>query len=221
MIIETSKIKLYYEKQGSGKPLILLHGNGEDHNIFNKAIAILKKHFTVYAIDTRGHGQSSSVTTLHYQDMADDIYELIGALHLEKPIVYGFSDGGIVALLLAIKHPALLSNIIVSGVNVSPKGLKRKWYYIFRLVHFFTRSKTMELMLQEPHITNQQLHSITIPVTITAGSKDMISLSHIRAIASAIEQSTLTILEGESHASYVVDSEKIANIIIDACRDRT
>ena len=97
MIQQTSKINLYYEKTGTGVPLIMLHGNGEDHTIFNKATAVLKKHFTVYAIDTRGHGKSSPVDELHYEDMANDVYEFICKLNLEKPIVYGFSDGGILS----------------------------------------------------------------------------------------------------------------------------
>ena len=53
MILETSEVKLYYEKCGNGQPLIMLHGSGEDCTIFNKAISVLKNHFTVYAIDTR------------------------------------------------------------------------------------------------------------------------------------------------------------------------
>lgn len=217
MIMETTKVQLYYEKYGKGKELILLHGNGEDHKIFKKAITILKQHFTVYAIDTRGHGQSSSVTSLHYQDMADDIYDFICSNHLDKPIVYGFSDGGIVALLLAIQYPSLLSNIIVSGVNTSPNGLKRRWLYLYKIIYFVTRSKTMKVMLQEPCITKEQLQQIIIPVTITAGSKDMIKVSHIQNIADTIKQSTVKILVGQTHASYVVDSEEIATIIMEAC----
>ena len=52
--------EIYYEKIGTGKPLILLHGNKEDHTIFNKLTASLKNSFTVYSIDSRGHGKSSS-----------------------------------------------------------------------------------------------------------------------------------------------------------------
>ena len=56
MNLQTSKVNLYYEKYGEGQPLILLHGNGENHKIFEKSIAVLKEHFTVYALDSRGHG---------------------------------------------------------------------------------------------------------------------------------------------------------------------
>ena len=216
MIQQTSKINLYYEKTGTGVPLIMLHGNGEDHSIFNKATAVLKKHFTVYAIDTRGHGKSSPVDELHYEDMANDVYEFICKLSLEKPIVYGFSDGGIVALILAIKHPEAISQIVASGVNTQPNGLNTINLLIYKITYFFTRAKRIKLMLTEPNITDTQLNNIKIPVSVTGGSKDMIKQSHLKHIADSIPNSTLTIFNGEFHGSYVVNSTKIADFIIEA-----
>ena len=216
MIQQTSKINLYYEKTGTGVPLIMLHGNGEDHTIFNKATAVLKKHFTVYAIDTRGHGKSSPVDELHYDDMANDVYEFICKLNLEKPIVYGFSDGGIVALILAIKHPEAISRIVASGVNTQPNGLNTINLLIYKITYFFTRAKRIKLMLTEPNITDTQLNNIKIPVSVTGGSKDMIKQSHLKHIADNIPNGTLTIFNGEFHGSYVVNSTKIADFIIEA-----
>lgn len=218
MIQQTSKINLYYEKTGTGVPLIMLHGNGEDHTIFNKATAVLKKHFTVYAIDTRGHGKSSPVDELHYEDMANDVYEFICKLDLEKPIVYGFSDGGIVALILAIKHPEAISRIVASGVNTQPNGLNTINLLIYKITYFFTRAKRIKLMLNEPSITDTQLNNIKIPVSVTGGSKDMIKQSHLKHIADSIPNSTLTIFNGELHGSYVVNSTKIADFIIETVR---
>ncbi|MDE6124752.1 MAG: alpha/beta hydrolase [Eubacterium sp.] len=218
MILQTSKVNLYYEKSGTGAPLIMLHGNGEDHTIFNKAITVLKKHFTVYAIDTRGHGKSSPVDELHYEDMAEDIYEFICKLNLKKTIVYGFSDGGIVALILAIKHPEAISRIVASGVNTQPNGLNTLILLIYKIFYFFTRAKRIKLMLNEPNITDTQLNNIKIPVSVTGGSKDMIKQSHLKHIADSIPNSTLTIFNGELHGSYVVNSTKIADFIIETAQ---
>lgn len=215
MILQTSKVKLYYEKYGTGKPIILLHGNGEDHSIFNKSVAVLEKYFSVYVIDTRDHGNSSSVSELHYDDMAEDIYEFICKLQIEKPILYGFSDGGIIALLLCIKYPQLLSRVVVSGVNTYPNGLKIHWQLLFKLVYLFTRSSKLKLMMDEPNISNEMLQKIEIPVSITAGSRDMIKQKHLRNIADNISDSTLTIFQDETHDSYVVNSEKIADYIVE------
>lgn len=217
MIFQTNDISLYYEQYGSGEPIILLHGNGEDHKIFDKAVPLLQKFFTVYAIDTRGHGQSSPVSEFHYSEMAEDIRQFITGLGLEKPTVYGFSDGGILALLLAINHPDLMSRIIISGVNVTPYGIESRWRTLFRLIYMVTKKPEFRLMLEEPNIPDHQLASITVPVFLTAGSKDMVKLSHTQRIANTIPGCEANIFFGEGHGGYVVHSEKIARYILDVC----
>lgn len=215
MFFESEGVRLYFEKAGQGRPLILLHGNGEDHTIFDEAAALLREQFTVYAIDSRGHGQSSAAEELHYTEMAEDVYRFICDNNIEKPIIYGFSDGGILALLLAAKYPELPERAIVSGVNVQPKGIKPFWLVLFRLIHFFTKSPAYALMLNEPNISDEMLGRITIPVEVLGGSRDMISRSHMKAIAEAIPLGNFTELHGEDHGSYVVHSEKIAKIILE------
>lgn len=217
MILKTSQVSLYYEKYGSGKPLIMLHGSGEDCTIFKKAITVLEKHFTVYAIDTRNHGKSSRVDELHYEDMAQDIYEFICLLKLEKPVVYGFSDGGIVALILALKHQELLERIIISGVNTRPDGLVAAQTAMYRFAYFFSRAKRIKVILTEPDISNDMLKTIHIPVDITGGDKDMIKQSHMKEIADHIPNSTLTIFKNELHGTYIVNSTKIADYILKMC----
>ena len=95
MFVRVNGIQLFYEQSGMGRPLILVHGNGEDHTIFDEAVDVLKERYTCYAIDSRGHGKSAYDGQLHYQDMADDITAMMEKLHLENVIYYGFSDGGI------------------------------------------------------------------------------------------------------------------------------
>lgn len=217
MILETSEVKLYYEKCGNGQPLIMLHGSGEDCTIFNKAISVLKNHFTVYAIDTRNHGKSSKVSELHYDDMANDVYEFITKLDIEKPVVYGFSDGGIIALILALKHQELLSRIIISGVNTQPSGLLGWQTAMYRFAYFFSRAKRIKVILTEPNISNEELKTIKIPVDMTGGSNDMIKQSHFKEIADHIPNSTLTIFKNELHGTYIVNSTKIADYILKVC----
>lgn len=215
--IKVNNINLFYTCTGSGAPLIMLHGNGEDHTIFDEAVALLSKHFTVYAIDSRDHGQSDKVDELHYDDMAEDIRIFIEELGLEKPILYGFSDGGIVGLLLAIKYPELLSKVIGSGVNVNPEGLVKGWHIIFKIIYFFNRDRKFKMMLTEPNITKEMLSKISIPVFLTGGSKDMIRQEHMKMIAENIPGAKLSILEGEKHGSYIVHNQKIAEVIIEYC----
>ena len=217
MYIHVNHINLFYTCTGAGEPLIMLHGNGEDHTIFDEAVEVLSKHFTVYAIDTRSHGQSDKVPELHYSDIAEDVRCFIKELGLERPVLYGFSDGGIVGLLLVIKYPNLLSKVIGSGVNVNPDGLVKGWHILFKLIYFFGRSPMFKLMLTEPDIKEEELGNITVPVYLTGGSKDMIRQKHMQWIADCIPGAKLKILDGEKHGSYIIHSQRIAELILEIC----
>lgn len=215
MIVHINGIDIFYEKCGHGDPLILLHGNGESHKIFDKAIDELKERFTIYAIDTRGHGQSDKVSDIHYSEMVEDVYSFIKALELNNPVLYGFSDGGIIGLYLASKYPKLLSRLIISGANTTPSGIRNVWLIIFRIIYWVTRDSKFKMMLEEPNISGEELQKIEVPTTVLAGSKDMIKKEHTEYIACNIPNSSLKILEGEGHGSYIVHSDKIAKLILE------
>ena len=215
MYFTHGRITLHYEIHGSGYPLIMLHGNGEDITIFTEAIERLGKAFTVYAIDTRGHGKSSPVHEYHYSDMADDIYAFITELGIERPAIFGFSDGGITALMLAYTHPEIPAAVIASGANSSPKGLKSLYRFGFSRMYRSTKDPKLALMLYEPDMTAEKLGRITVPVLITAGSKDMLKKEDTVFLHESIKGSRLMILEGESHESYVMNADMISRIIQD------
>lgn len=220
MKCRVNNLDLYYEKAGMGQPLILLHGNGETHRIFDKAIPLLGEHFTVYALDSRGHGQSEAPLEYHYADLAEDVKCFIQGLELERPILYGFSDGGIIGLLLAAKYPQLLSRMIISGANATPDGIRMGWLKLFRGINAVVKDPKMDMMLAEPHITAEMLQSIAIPTAVLAGSRDMVKRSHTEYIAAQITGSTRRILQGEGHGSYIVHSTKIAKLILEATMQR-
>ena len=82
-----------------------------------------------------------------------------------------------------------------------------------KLFYFFTRSKYIKMMLNEPNIPIEDLQKITIPVHVLAGEKDVIKLEHTKLIANNIKNSTLEIIKNENHGSYIVHSEKLYEII--------
>lgn len=216
-MLSVNGVNLYYEQEGSGRPLLLVHGNGEDHTIFDKIIPLLKTQFAVYAIDSRGHGKSSEVKTFDYQSMADDLVAFISVLGLDKPMLYGFSDGGILGILIASQHPDLLSRMVISGANVTPDGIRKGWLRLFKFIYRLTKEPKMRMMLEQPNISSGQLAEIAIPTLVVAGSHDMIAREHTEYIASHIHGCRLKILAGEGHGSYVVHSAKLYPIILEAC----
>lgn len=209
MYIQLNGQILYYEKYGEGQPFILVHGNGESHEIFDVLIPKLAENYTVYAIDSRGHGLSATPKELHYADMADDMAAFIDALALDKPLYYGFSDGGIIGLILAFQYPNKLSRLMISGANLIPKDLTGKFYNSIKKKYRKEPSECLRLMLEEPNITPADLLKITVPTLILAGEKDIVSKKGTLRIARMITHATLVIVPGEGHNSYIEHSDKL------------
>ena len=213
MDICVNGICIHYESEGEGSPVILLHGNGEDHTIFDRLAGELSKEYEVFSLDTRGHGKSGEVGSFHYSDMVEDVAAFIRELRIEKPILYGFSDGGIVGLMLASKYPELLSGLIASGANLTPKGVKGTTRFLMRLAYVLKKDPLMKLMLDEPNITDGDLEKITVPVLITAAEKDIIPLSHTKHIFTKISDCRLVVVPKENHGSYVIHSDRLFPLI--------
>ena len=212
MIAIVNGITLYYEQYGEGRPLVMVHGNGEDHTIFQEAAEVLQDRYAVYIVDSRGHGNSTPVKELHYEDMAEDMIAFMEALDLENAAFYGFSDGGIIGLIAASKCSRITS-LIISGANISPDGAKKWLQNLFRAVYFLSKDPKMALMINEPHISDEQLGSIRAKTLVLAGSRDLIKQEETEHIAAAIPGAELRILPGETHGSYIVHKTRIAELI--------
>src|ERR1700679_1010635 len=99
-------IKMYCEIYGSGQPVLLIHGNGGSISAFSKNIPFFAKKYKVIAVDSRAQGKSIDTRdSLSFEMMADDFSALLDTLRIAKSYVIGWSDGGINALVLAIRHP--------------------------------------------------------------------------------------------------------------------
>ena len=217
MIAEVNGIRIFYEKRGEGRPIVMVHGNGEDHTIFDKAAVSLSARYAVYGLDSRCHGQSEDTPELHYADMAADVVAFLEALDLRDVVFYGFSDGGIIGLMAAPKTERI-TTLIVSGANTSPKAVKGWLRVLMLAARVITKDKKIKLMLNEPQITDAELASIRARTLVLAGSADLIPEWETRHIAAAIPGAEMKILPGEGHGSYIVHSLKIAELIRDFLR---
>lgn len=217
--VTVNGVTLHYAVIGKGKPVVLIHGNGEDHNIFRVEIdQLVSAGYKVYAPDSRGHGANEPLPEYHYADMAEDVYEFIQAMGLERPALYGHSDGGIIGLLLEINHPGTLSALAVSGANLSPEGLLPSFVAEYTAINEEYPDPLITLMLTEPQIDPESLKSIQIPVLVTAGEHDLILPSETKRIAAAIPNAAMIIVEDEDHGSYITGSEIMGNLLVDFLR---
>ncbi|MBQ1467565.1 MAG: alpha/beta fold hydrolase, partial [Solobacterium sp.] len=162
--------------------------------------------------DTRGHGKSDPCAVLHYADMADDVVKMMEILDLRDVCLYGFSDGGIVGLLASMRTDRI-TDLVVSGANLTPKGVKLFLRIIMWVMYKVKKDPKIRLMLEEPQITGEDLSVIKARTLVLAGSKDLVREAETRQIAEGIPGAELRILNGEGHGSYIVHSEKIAQIL--------
>jgi pimeloyl-ACP methyl ester carboxylesterase len=202
-------INHYYIEKGTGFPLILLHGNGEDCGYFVHQMEPFAKHFRVIAIDTRGHGQTPrGEASFSIRQFAEDLLDFMNLHQIEKAHILGFSDGGNIAMVFALMHPERVEKLILNGANLNASGVKRKvqipieiGYRIAKL--FATKSpaarknaEMLGVMVNDPNVKAEELSCIQNPTLVIAGEKDMIKDSHTRLIAKSIPEAMLSIIPG-------------------------
>ena len=201
-------ISLYYEEKGSGFPLIMLHGNGEEHGYFEHQTDCFAENYRVIAIDTRGHGRSPrGEGEFSIKRFADDLYGFMTEHGIEKAHILGFSDGGNIAITFALKHPEMIEKLIVDGANLYPAGVKRRiqrpielGYYAVKLIAAFSsnaKAEMLSLMVNQPNIAPEELKKLNMPVLVMAGTDDMIRQEHTELIAASIPGAKLVILPGD------------------------
>jgi pimeloyl-ACP methyl ester carboxylesterase len=116
---EVNGINLYYETHGAGRPMILLHGGLMSGEMFGPILPSLAERHLVITIDLQGHGRTADIDRpIDIRLMADDIAALIDHLGLEKPDVVGYSLGGGVALLTAMKYPEKVGKLVSASANI-------------------------------------------------------------------------------------------------------
>lgn len=200
---------LNFTEKGYGAPLILLHGNGESSGYFVNQIDRFANEYRVIAVDTRGHGASprgNKPFTL--ETFADDLKNLLDSLNIEKANILGFSDGGNIAVIFALKYPERVNSLVLNGANLFPSGLKSSFlipvkvlFAVFSLLSHFSRrakrrSELLYLMAKQPNIQPERLSSIKCPVLVIAGTQDVIKEKHTKLIAASLPDSSLCFLKG-------------------------
>lgn len=216
---------LYYETHGAGHPLLLLHGGGATvSESFSRQLDALAADHQIIAPEQVGQGHSPDIPgPLSYSEMMRDTAALLEQMHVTNVDVVGWSDGGIVALMLAANYPQLVRRIVVSGVNIAPDGLEESEFAQTQAALGAQKSSTdiaaklNRLWLTAPtadELNTDLLREIHQKVLVLAGDRDVIKLDHTLLIYRSLPQAQLSILPDTGHATFAQRPEWINPLIL-------
>ncbi len=216
-------VKIYYEVYGSGKPLVIIHGNGGSIRGRAQFIEEFSKKYRVIAMDNRCHGKTDCPAPhLTYEQIAGDLNALLTHLKVDSTLVWGHSDGAIIGLLMAMHYPDKVKKLLASGANLRPDTTAVD-PAIFPLLEKMRpqvmkdsiQSKRFQLLVSEPHIPAKDLHTIKADVLVMAGDRDFIRNEHTLEIFNNIPRAFLCILPGTTHGVYQDRQKWFTEILYD------
>ncbi len=221
--VEVTGAKIYYARYGKdgGDPVILLHGGLGNGDHWSRQVADLVDHFAVYVIDSRGQGRSTRTRApVTYDVMANDVLAVMDHLKLERAALVGWSDGGEIALKIAIGHPERVTKLFVVGVNYDANGSKPRGgpqtptfsaYAAKCRADYARMSATpkqwdalvdwlLPVWRNPMGFTKDQLRSIQAPTLVADGDHDeVIVLDQVEEMAKLIPHAELKVFADTSH----------------------
>jgi pimeloyl-ACP methyl ester carboxylesterase len=219
-------LRMYYEEHGQGRPLVLLHGGGSTvQTSFGEVLDRLARTHRVIAPEQQGHGHTADLDRpLSFEQMADDTAALLEQLGVRDADVLGFSNGGMVALQLAIRHPALVHRLVLCSSFYAHEGLDpamRKGFehasakdmpaplrdaYLAAAPHpdldRFV-AKTVAMMRSFPDVPEATLRALPQPALVMLGDRDVISVEHAARLAHLVPHGELAVFPGSGHGTYL------------------
>lgn len=216
--------RIYYILQGSGPTLVMLHGGGDSgEHSFARQIHSFSAHYRILAPDQVGQGRTPDVPgPLTYTGMMEDTAALLKQLKLQHVDMVGFSDGGILGLMLAARHPELVRRLVISGVNIAPEGLNAEDLAELRATQI-RKPKTIDQKLAHLWATSPTEQELSLgalgklgqPVLVISGDRDAITLEHTLTIFHALHNAELCVLPGTDHATFSGRADWLNPIVSD------
>ncbi|WP_405594112.1 alpha/beta fold hydrolase [Streptomyces sp. NBC_01092] len=238
--VELPGVRTWYETDGAGDPLLLLHGGFCTNETWGAQRAEFAARLRVLLPERRGHGRTPDVDgPLSYRDMADDTVAFIESVVDGPAHLVGWSDGGVVALLVAVARPDLVRKVVAMGANflpnpqsgAAPEMLEQLTpdapdMAVFREMYEAVSpdgaahwpvvvGKMVEMFRTEPVIPLEDLGRISTPTLVLVGDDDLITLEHTIALYRAIPGSELAVVPGTSHALLMEKPADVNRIILD------
>jgi pimeloyl-ACP methyl ester carboxylesterase len=224
---DVGPLHMYYEDTGSGPPVVLLHGGGSTaQTSFGVVIPELARTHRVIAPEQQAHGHTPDLARpLSFEQMADDTAALLEQLGIRNADVIGFSNGGMVALQLALRHPALVHKLVLCSSFFSHAGLVAGLRAMFDqppnpaavpaslrdaylaaaphpdLANLVT--KTVAMMRGFHDVDTAALRSVTAPTLVMLGDRDVITPEHAVELAHTVAHGELAIFPAAQHGEYI------------------
>jgi len=234
--------RVYYETSGAGEPLLLLHGGFGTVEDFASQTSALAKHFRVVAFERPGHGRTADTAEpFSFDTMSGYTVDFIEALKLGATNLIGWSDGAIIALLVAISRPDLVKSLVcVSGLfdtnaqspedlnwirSLTPESFRKAASPLVKRydqmspdgpTHFpVVLEKTKRLWLNEPNITTKDLARISASTMVMAGERDSIPIEHTLELFKSIKGAQLCIIPCTTHFLISQKPDMVNKAILD------
>lgn len=219
-------IKMYYEIYGQGKPLLLLHGGGSTiQTTFGRVIPALAKKHQLICTELQAHGRTSDRNTpISFNQDAKDVIGLLNNLNIQQADIFGFSNGGMTALKIAIQYPERCNKIIAGSVLLKRNGAFTQFWEFMnngtfdqmpqqykdaflevnpdstKLIAMY--QKCADRMINFTDFTDEEIKSIKVPVLLINGKQDVGTYEHITAMAKLITHCKLVVFPG-GHGAYI------------------
>jgi pimeloyl-ACP methyl ester carboxylesterase len=236
--VELPGVRSWYDVDGAGDPVVLLHGGLVTSETWGPQRQAFAAGHRIFLPERRAHGRTPDVDgPLSYDDMSADTIDFIEAVVRSPAHLVGWSDGGILALLVAIAQPDLVRRIVVIGANTQPAtalpemapmfermSADSPGLAMFRAMYEATSpdgpdhwpvavGKLLDMFRREPNISSDDLARVRAPTLVMVGDDDIMSLEHTIALYRAVPGAELAVVPGTSHA-LLMEKPAIANRII-------
>ncbi|MFG2323360.1 alpha/beta fold hydrolase [Streptomyces sp. NPDC048568] len=233
-------VRTWYESEGTGDPLVLLHGGFCTNDTWGAQRADLAAAYRVLLPERRAHGHTPDVDgPLTYQDMADDTVAFLETVVAAPAHLVGWSDGAVVALLVALARPDLVRRVVLIGANFRPGGecfvepgmldamtpdspdmaFFREMYEPVSpdgADHWpVVAVKMIDMWRTQPTLTERELGRITAPTLVVTGDDDLMTLEHTTALYRALPDARLAVLPGASHLVPLEKPALVNGLVLD------
>lgn len=244
--VDAGGVRTYYEAEGTGEPLVLLHGGFCPIETFAGLRAALVEDYRVYLPERRAHGRTPDVEgPITYNLMAQDTIAFLEAVGLGSAHLVGWSDGAIVGLLVAMQRPDLARTLVLIGQPVNQDGMPSEVAGILKLESMPTEmlppmlremyasmspdgpehwdvvvDKMWQMIKREPNMDIDDLKSVSTPALIMIADQDMVAVEHAEAMQSALPDAELTVVPDATHGLPMEKPEVVAERVREFLRPR-